>query len=148
MGQCTHCWIIDGGVIATLAALFPNPITEKVVFLAVTELMQMSYNMVGLPAEAPPAPADADPELAADSSNVTKVVHPHYIHQITFYEYPSLSSQMLKLPRESLPGFTRAFAFSFRDGPIRGFENASKMIADTPRLKCCIIHGTGDRTVP
>ncbi|KIJ24858.1 hypothetical protein M422DRAFT_38981, partial [Sphaerobolus stellatus SS14] len=112
---------MGGGITAAFAALFPNLITEKIVFLASVGLMQE------LPAEAPALP-DADPELTADPSNVQKL--------------------MPKLQRENLPGFARALASSFRDGPLRGLENAFKMVADTPRLKCCIIHGTGDRTVP
>ncbi|KIJ40730.1 hypothetical protein M422DRAFT_173458 [Sphaerobolus stellatus SS14] len=47
---------------------------------------------------------------------------------------------MLQLQREALPGSARAFASSFCDGPIRGLENTFTMLADTTRLKCCIIH--------
>ncbi|KIJ25926.1 hypothetical protein M422DRAFT_785375, partial [Sphaerobolus stellatus SS14] len=113
---------MGGGVTAAFAALFPNLITEKIVFLASSGITQ------GLRREAPHVPADIDPELAADPSHVLRL--------------------MSKLQRENLPGFARAFASSLRHGPSRNFENAFKMIARTPRLKCCIIHGTGDRTVP
>ncbi|KIJ36023.1 benzoquinone reductase [Sphaerobolus stellatus SS14] len=107
-----------GGVTSAFAALSPNLIVEKIVFLASSELRLKRVCVT----------ADIDPEFVADPSHVLRL--------------------MSKLQRENLPGFTRAFASSLRYGPSRSLENAFKMIARTPTLKCCIIHGTGDRTVP
>ncbi|KIJ53182.1 hypothetical protein M422DRAFT_64720 [Sphaerobolus stellatus SS14] len=111
---------MGGGVTAAFAATFPHLVTEKVIFLASAGVIQ------GVPSE-PPPPPEIEPELASDSSNTLKV--------------------MPKLQREVLPGYHRAFASSFRHGILGDMENAFKMIADTPRIKSCIIHGTGDRTV-
>ena len=47
---------------------------------------------------------------------------------------------MRALQEAVLPGYTRALKSSFHDGPLRGMDNAFKMIAKYSHLKCLIVH--------
>jgi len=113
---------MGGGIAGAFAATFPNLVTERVVLLAsagAIEAAKKSPNQ--LPAK--------DSEISSKPNN------------------NNLMPSIRELQSAILPGYTRALASSFHEGPIRGMENAFKAIGKTPRLKCLIIHGTNDNTV-
>ncbi|KAF8487791.1 alpha/beta-hydrolase [Gautieria morchelliformis] len=113
---------MGGGIAGAFAATFPNLVTEKVVFIASAGQM-----------EAASVPQVTPQSLAAMSNAVAEPV--------------GLTPQLRKLQAECLPGYLQAIKSSIEHGPLRDMDNAFKAIAETPRLKCLIIHGTSDATV-
>ncbi|KIJ24868.1 hypothetical protein M422DRAFT_274262 [Sphaerobolus stellatus SS14] len=129
--------------IYTEEAIAKPPIPSTTIFFILPNKL-IYASRTKLPAEASPAATDSLGLVITQPSLIPMLARPHYIHHITFYECPLRSFPMLQLQLGNLLGFARVFASSFRDGPIRGLENAFKIVSDTPRLKYCNVRGAGD----